>query len=93
MVLETDQVLKKLIDATEEAKATTRDLHAARATALDVLKKQRKEIAEGIKTAVDEAVAELGAEARERLVTSVEGVIAGIERDWRQALGLEDLAK
>lgn len=90
MPLTADETLKKLVEAIEEGKATTRDLHAARATAMDVLKKQRREIAEGITNEVNRAVQEIRTETRDLMVSRVEEIMGAIERDWRTKLGLDD---
>lgn len=88
MPLTAEEVLKKLLAATDEAKETTRALHEARGAALDVIKKQKHEIAEIIQTTVEAAFAELSEDAKMKMVDGIDAVIKGIEHDWREKLGL-----
>lgn len=89
MPLQSEEVLARLVEATGEAKSTIRELHEARAAAIDVIKRHRKEIADAVVAEVDRAVAELSGDARAALVAGVEQTIQAITTDWRAALGLD----
>lgn len=92
MPVTAEETLAKLVEAADEAKATIRELHEARAAALDVVKSQRAQVHAAIEQLVKEAVGTLGREAEERMKASVERVIRELAADWREKLGLDPAA-
>lgn len=83
-----EEMLKKLVAATAEAKETIRELHEARAVALDVDRKQRERITQAIVTEVERQVGELADEARTEMRETISNVIKGFSELWREKLGL-----
>lgn len=89
MPLTAEDVLKKLTIATEEARATIREVHEARSAALDVVKKQRQQIADTIVKEIADQVEQLGTAAYAEMRARIDQVITRIETDWRAKLGLD----
>lgn len=86
MPIEPEKILKQLVAATEEAKATIRELHEARATALDVDKKQRERITQLIVEEVTKQVGALADEAREELHAGVSKIVADVAGEMQRRL-------
>jgi hypothetical protein len=78
-----EDVLKRLVEATHEAKATVRELHEARKTLLETEKAQRRRVDDMIANLVGQAVKVLGDEIRNDMLQSGRKVIDGIAADWR----------
>lgn len=89
MPLTSEEVLKALVEATTEAKATIRGLHEARAATRDVVKAQHKAIRDAIEEFVSKAVSEMEGEARKRMREAADEMILTVERDFRAALRLD----
>lgn len=77
-----EEVLGKLTGAVEEAREVLRDLHAA-------AKGQRETIRNQIQAEVREVTNEIRREVEAQMVREAKQVIARIEQDWRQKLGLD----
>jgi hypothetical protein len=90
MPLTAEDVLAKLNKAIDEGRQMTRELHSARAAALDVVKKHRAGIIEAINLAVKEQVGAISAQTREEMRTRAADLVEGIARDLRNRLGLEE---
>lgn len=86
MPIEPEKILKQLVDATVEAKQTIRELHEARATALDVDKKHRERITQLIVEEVTKQVGALADEAREELHAGVSKIIGDLAGDLKRRL-------
>jgi exosome complex RNA-binding protein Csl4 len=84
-----EETLMALIEAVAEGRETIKELHATRASAADVAKRQRQQIVDAVAAEVDRAVGEIGDEARAQLRARIDEVIGGIEHDWRTKLGLD----
>lgn len=89
MPLTSEAVLKQLVEATAEAKLTVSNLHAARATAMDVIKSQKAAIADSIAKEVQRVVEDLSEDARDRMRWAVDQVIEKMAEDLRAALKLD----
>lgn len=89
MPLQSEEVLRQLVEATREAKATIVELHSARAAALDVIKAQKRAVVDAITAAVEEHVGALRDEAKTKMVAGADEIILALERDWRAALHLD----
>lgn len=85
MPLTANEILERLVKATDEAKETIQELHGARATALDVIKKHRAGIVDAINAAVAEEVAKL----REEMLRHAGAAVDAIAAELRGRLGLE----
>jgi ubiquinone biosynthesis protein UbiJ len=83
-----EELLAALVEATAEGQRVLRDLHAGRRDLVRTMKEQRQAAADALAEAVEAAAKELGTEAAAAMRRRVEEVIAGIEADWRRALGL-----
>lgn len=81
-----EDVLKDLVAATDEAKATIRELHSARATALDVDKKHRERITQLIVEEVTKQVEQLAVDAHEELRAGVAKIIGDLTSDLQRKL-------
>lgn len=79
-----EEVLEALQKAIDEAKETIRELHGARAAALDIVKKQKQEIREAIRSEVGAAIQELRADTKEQLERGVGEIVSAL----RERLGL-----
>lgn len=89
MPVTTEEMLKKLTDAIEEAHASIRVLHEARAAANDVIKSNQKKIADLLIQEVEAHVKMLYKDSQLSMTMAVEQVIKRLETDWRKKLGLE----
>lgn len=88
MPLTSEDVLNKLVEATAEAKETTKKLHEARAAAMDVIKNQRKHVEATLTDAVNVAVERITNEMRALMRLKAEGVIDEFARDLRAKMAL-----
>jgi hypothetical protein len=83
-----DEVLKNLLEATDEARKTIADLHTARRDLLEVQKRQERRITDLLIAEVDNAVKALRTEARDEMRSSAKAIIDKLAADWRERLGL-----
>lgn len=84
----TDQRLKELVEAAEEARITLRELHEAHATLLDIDKKMRNRIATTITEEVTKQVGEISEEARKQMFIAFEEIVDKASKDLKEKLGL-----
>jgi hypothetical protein len=90
MPLPPEEVLAKLLDATEEAKVATREAHEVHKSLRGDIKDQHRMIVDSIVEEVTKAVAALKAEAAEDMRTAMRSEIDRLAVDWRVRLGLND---
>lgn len=88
MPLAAEDVLQKLIEAIDEAKSTIRELHEARGASMDIIKKQKKDIADKIQKEVETEVKKITDDIRRQSIEAVEKIMNDIQHDWRVKLGL-----
>lgn len=86
MPLTAEDVLKKLTEATEEARATIKELHQERAAALDVIKQNKKRIATAIEMEVKSAIGEISEKASAELHERLESAVGSLFKDVRARL-------
>ena len=82
----TDEALKAAADLRE----ATQEAHRARRDLAQLIKAQRDEVRKAVEVEVARQVDDIASQIRQRLVTGAEAMLAGIERDWREKLGLPD---
>jgi hypothetical protein len=85
-----EETIRKLTEAITEAKATIRELHEARAAALDVMKQHRKVIHDEIQQGIAGVMGDLRDETVKHMQSAAKTIIARIEQDWREKLGLTE---
>ncbi len=84
----TDQRLKELVDAAEEARKTLRELHEARAILLDIDRKMRDRITKAIQEEIDKQINEIANEAREQMVAAFDRVASDASLAIKEKLGI-----
>lgn len=84
-----EDVLKRLVAATDEAKATIRELHEIRQDLIEIRKRGEQRIIDGINQAITTSVNMLRDEAREEMREAVSAVIGRLGSAWREKLGLD----
>lgn len=86
---ELEDLLKKIAAAGNELKTTLSEAHATKKDFTAELKKHKDLVVNTVVEEVARTVAQLAEETRAELHAGVERVIAGIEADWREKLGLD----
>lgn len=89
MPLAPEEILAKLLEATEEAKVATREAHEIHKNLRGDMKDQHRMIVDSIVEEVTKAVIALKTDATQEMRTAVESEIDRIATDWRMKLGLD----
>lgn len=88
MPVTTAEQLEQLVAATNEAKATIRELHEARSAARDVLKDQRKVIVDSIERAVAEVHDSIRQQAHDTILDLACAAVDDLAAKLRERLSL-----
>lgn len=88
MPLAPEEILAKLLEATEEAKTATREAHEVHKNLRGDMKDQHRMIVDSIVEEVTRAVASLKAEAAEDMRDAMRAEIDRLAADWRTRLDL-----